>query len=88
METAIVTSIISALVTIFTVILNSRATESKITAELKINQAVTDERISNLTDEVRRHNAFAQKIPVLEEQIKVANTRIDRLENKDHDAYN
>lgn len=88
MDVAIITSIISALVTIFTVILNSKATENKITAELKINQAVTDERINNLIEEVRKHNTFAQKIPVLEEQIKVANTRIDRLENREHDAYN
>ena len=88
MDVAIITSIISALVTIFTVILNSKATENKITAELKINQAVTDERINNLIEEVRKHNAFAQKIPVLEEQIKVANNRIDRLENREHDAYN
>ena len=88
MDVAIITSIISALVTIFTVILNSKATENKITAELKINQAVTDERINNLIEEVRKHNVLAQKIPVIEEQIKVANNRIDRLESTKHDAYN
>lgn len=80
--TAIVTTIITAIVTIFTVILNSRATENKIMAELKINQAVTEEKIKTLTAEVQKHNNFAERIPVLETQLKVANHRIDDLENK------
>lgn len=80
--TAIVTTIITALVTIFTVILNSRATENKIMAELKINQAVTEEKIKTLTAEVQKHNNFAERIPVLETQLKLVNHRIDDLENK------
>lgn len=80
--TAIVTSVITALVTIFTVIINSRSTESKIMAELKINQAVTEEKIKTLTAEVQKHNNFAERVPVLEEQIKVANNRIKDLESK------
>ena len=82
--TAIVTTVITALVTIFTVILNSRATENKIMAELKINQAVTEEKIKTLTSEVQKHNNFAEQIPVIKEQLKVANHRIDDLENKVH----
>lgn len=81
-NTAIITAVISALVTIFTVIINSKATENKISAELKINQAVTDEKLKTLTDEVKKHNAFAERIPVMEEQIRVANHRIDDLEKK------
>ena len=45
-------------------------------------QAVTDTKIEELTREVRAHNNFAQRVPVLEEQIKVANHRITDLENK------
>lgn len=37
-------------------------------------------RIEELTREVREHNNFAQRVPVLEEQMKVANHRIDDLE--------
>lgn len=81
-DAAIITAVISALVTIFTVIINSKATENKISAELKINQAVTDEKLKTLTDEVKKHNAFAERIPVMEEQIRVANHRIDDLEKK------
>ena len=44
-------------------------------------QAVTDTKLEELTREVREHNGFAQKIPVMQEQIKVINHRIDDLEN-------
>ena len=58
---------------------NSRA-NSKMQNNIKTAQAVTDERISELTREVRMHNGFAQRIPVIEEQIKVVNHRIGDLE--------
>ena len=49
------------------------------------NQAVTDTKLEELTREVRAHNNFAQRVPVLEEKMKVANHRIDDLEKKlDH----
>ena len=60
-------------------ITNSRA-NSKMQNDIKTSQAVTDERISELTREVRLHNNFAQRIPVIEEQIKVANHRVSDLE--------
>ena len=43
-------------------------------------QAVMETRIDELTREVREHNDFARRVPVLEEQMKVANHRIDDLE--------
>lgn len=45
-------------------------------------QAVADEKIAELTREVREHNNFARRMPVVEEQIKVINHRIDDLERK------
>ena len=44
------------------------------------SQAVTETKIEELTREVREHNGFAQKIPVMQEQIKVINHRISDLE--------
>ena len=44
-------------------------------------QAVTDTKLEELTREVREHNGFAQKIPVMQEQIKVINHRIEDLED-------
>ena len=44
------------------------------------NQAVTETKLEELTREVREHNNFARRVPVLEEQMKVANHRIQDLE--------
>ena len=43
-------------------------------------QAVTDTKLEELTREVREHNGFARRMPVVEEQIKVINHRITDLE--------
>ena len=45
------------------------------------SQAVTDTKLEELTREVREHNNFARGVPILEEQMKVANHRIADLEN-------
>ena len=46
------------------------------------SQAVTDTKLEELTREVREHNNFARRVPVLEEQMKVANHRIQDLEDR------
>nr|DAQ84338.1 MAG TPA: hypothetical protein [Caudoviricetes sp.] len=45
-------------------------------------QAITDTKLDELTREVREHNNFAQRVPVIEEQIKVINHRIKDLEHE------
>lgn len=59
---------------------NSKRMTSQIEHQLQISQAVTDTKLDELTREVRAHNNFAVRVPVLEEQMKVANHRIDDLE--------
>ena len=49
---------------------------------IKTGQKVTEVQLEELTREVREHNNFARRIPVVEEQIKVINHRIDDLERK------
>lgn len=44
------------------------------------SQAVTDTKLDELTREVREHNTFISRVPILEEQLKVANHRIADLE--------
>lgn len=56
--------------------------QQTIKAELHEAQAVTDTKITELTREVREHNNFARRMPVLEEKISVANHRIEDLERK------
>ena len=47
------------------------------------SQAVTDTKLDELTREVREHNNFARRVPILEEQMKVANHRIADLEQNE-----
>ena len=75
---ALITGGLSLLGVVITNMMAARRTEQRmITA-----QAVTDARLEELTREVRAHNNFAQRVPVLEEQLRVANHRIADLENK------
>ena len=60
----------------------SELDDQKLDAKLEKHQAVTDVKIEELTREVRKHNNFAERVPVMEEQIRVANHRIDDLERK------
>ena len=62
------------------VIVTSLITARKSENAMKVAQAVTDTKIQELTREVREHNNFARRMPVVEEQIKVANHRIEDLE--------
>lgn len=74
MDTAIITAIITGGVTLIGVLIsNSKA------------QAVTDTKLEELTREVREHNNFAKRVPVLEEKMKVCEHRIEDLEDKEKD---
>ena len=82
----IVESILVALITgglsLVGVILSNAATSRRMTNQLEKQQAVTDTKLEELTREVREQNNFARRVPVIEEQIKVANHRISDLENQ------
>jgi len=78
----IIVALITGAVTLLGTIITVMATASKTNKTLEINQAVTDTKIDELTREVREHNGFAHRIPVIEEQIKVINHRIDDLEKE------
>lgn len=59
---------------------NSALADMRVRADVEKYSAVTDAKLEELTREVREHNEFAKRIPVIEEQIKVANHRIEDLE--------
>ena len=64
------------------VVISNIQSNKKTEVQLDKNQAITDTKLEALTREVREHNNFAKRIPVIEEQIKVANHRIDDLEKQ------
>ena len=85
---ALITGTLSLVGVIVTVVVGNKKTTkqvtnqvtSQVTHKLEVNQAVTDYKIEELTREVRLHNGFAQRMPVVEEQIKVINHRLTDLE--------
>jgi fructose-1-phosphate kinase PfkB-like protein len=62
------------------VIISGLLTTKKTETAMKVAQAVTDTKLDELTREVRAHNNFAQRMPVVEEQIKAMNHRVGNLE--------
>lgn len=55
---------------VLTTYLTVKSGNQKIMSELEKHQAVQDEKISQLTEEVRKHNDFAVRVPVLEERVR------------------
>ena len=71
MSAEIIVAIITGAVTLIGVLISNGKT-----------QAVTDTKLDELTREVREHNNFARRVPVMEEQVKVINHRIADLESQ------
>ena len=73
-------SLITGLLSLAGVVLSNLLSERRRENALRTAQAVTDEQLRELTREVREHNHFARRMPVVEEQIKVINHRLEDLE--------
>lgn len=85
MSTAIISligSIIVALIGFLGVVLTNSASNKSIENKIITNQAVTDTKLENLTEEVRKHNEFASKIPVLENRVDVLEVTVKELKQK------
>ena len=63
------------------VILSNAAAYRRTEQSIRTAQAVTDTKLEELTREVREHNHFARRMPVVEEQIRVVNHRVADLES-------
>ena len=73
-------SIVASVMTLIGVLANQKHSNNKIMHQLETTQAVNGTKIEELTREVREHNNFARRMPVVEEQIKVVNHRLSDLE--------
>ena len=80
MSEAIVVALITGGLALIGTIITGNRTARELDHKLDKKQAVTDTKLDELTREVREHNNFARRVPVIEEQIKVANNRIKDLE--------
>lgn len=80
MSEAILVALITGGMSLAGIIISGRMSAAKSEQTIRTAQAVTDTKLDELTREVRAHNNFAQRMPVVEEQIKVINHRIEDLE--------
>ena len=81
-KVALITGTFGLIGSLVVAVISAMTTKTTVTHKLETAQAVTDTKIEELTREVRKHNNFAERVPVIEEQIKVANHRIDDLEKR------
>ena len=80
MTEAIVVALITGTMSLIGAVITNMTAARKQEAAIRTSQAVTETRLEELTREVREHNHFARRMPVVEEQIKVINHRIGDLE--------
>lgn len=81
MET-IITACISGACSIIAALIALAVASSKMQKQLEISLAVIQTKLEALTNEVRAHNEFSRRMPVIEEQIKVINHRLEDLEHE------
>ena len=80
MSEAVIVALITGGLSLIGVVISNISSNRKMQASLEKTQAVTETKLEELTREVREHNHFAKRMPVVEEQIKVINHRISDLE--------
>lgn len=79
MEPSIVVALISGAVTVVATVLTVVASNHRTQNLLQINQAVTETRLDNLTEEVRKHNNFAERIPKIEQKLEYLEKDVEDL---------
>ena len=82
MTEAIVVAIISGCLTLLGTVITVVSTSKRQQTQMETRIAVIDQRISDLTRSVEKHNNFAQRMPVLEEKAKETSRRLDILEKE------
>lgn len=80
MSEAILVAVITGGLSLAGVVITCLATASKTERAQAVAQAVTETKIDELTREVRAHNGFAEKIPVLQNDVATLKNRVDKLE--------
>ena len=84
---AALASVLVGVLTLIGVIITNNRANFSIQARLEKSQAVTDTKIEELTREVRLHNNFASRIPVIEAQLNSTTRRVANLENNNHGGF-
>lgn len=78
----IIIAAITGLLSLIGVIITNISANRKIENKLEIAQEVTNTKLEHLTEEVRKHNSFAERIPIMETQMREVERRVGKLESK------
>lgn len=77
----IIVALITGGLSFLAVLISNKSTENKIQQQIKINQAVYETKLEELTREVREHNNFAKRMPVVENEIEHLKDEVHHLED-------
>jgi hypothetical protein len=80
MNSAVLAALISGAATILVTVITVISTNAKTRSDITTKLAVQETKLSTLTEEVRSHNNFASRIPVLEAQMEALSGRVSNLE--------
>ena len=80
MNEAVIAALITGGAAIISNIITSNKASHNMDHKLETHQAVTDTKLEELTREVRKHNNFAERMPVVEQEIKELNKTVDKLQ--------
>lgn len=78
----IIIALITGVCSVLGVIITTSASNRKLQQQLEVNQAVVNTKIENLTEEVRKHNNFTVRVPILEEQVSTLQEEMKELKHK------
>ena len=78
----IIIALITGICSVLGVIITTSASNRKLQQQLEVNQAVVNIKLEGLTEEVRKHNNFTVRVPILEEQVSSLNREIKELKHK------
>jgi ubiquinone biosynthesis protein UbiJ len=78
MSEGVIIAVITGICSVLGVILSNAYANKKVQGKIETAQAVTDTKIEELTREVREHNNFAKRVPVLEKQVDALEKRLDK----------
>lgn len=78
-DSGIIASAITGVLALAGVVITNMNSNRKIEHQLEVSQAVTDTKLENLTDEVRKHNNFAVRVPMIEKDIEYLKHEVEEL---------
>lgn len=79
---SIISACIAGGLALIGVIITNISSNNKMQTENRTAQAVTDNKIENLTAEVRKHNRFAERVPILEEKVTALEKNVEDLKDR------